>query len=275
MLSPLDDADASTTAAALAFLDEWLSSPVQEPSQQALSAQQHELGELLAAQASDVSALGYAAVARPQCDGPTAADALQVPSLTAGDSRGSAALASPPRGSTAALDAPPTSSGRSAARAKKPRTYNPNRAREEQRRELLQLREQVPRLEQALAHLKRRARKRRAASSSSNPPPPGGNWRRLAAVRREQRELADSENAQLRTIVRRQLEIARKLQQILQTRHRLQVRTLLLLTWPLPTEMMLTCVRWAERHGDPRGARGPRRHGHLRAAAGRRRAVLP
>ncbi|POM75651.1 M96 mating-specific protein family [Phytophthora palmivora] len=92
-------------------------------------------------------------------------------------------------------------------------TYNPNRAREAQRKELLALREQIPHLEKRLETLKRNV----------SMPPQGAImmelWRKVALHERKTRENAEEENRRLRDLVRENAEVTtQNVQQLLQTR---------------------------------------------------------
>ncbi|RLN90397.1 hypothetical protein BBJ28_00023401, partial [Nothophytophthora sp. Chile5] len=91
--------------------------------------------------------------------------------------------------------------------AKKTRNYNPNRARETQRAELLALRSLVPQLEQRVARL----REKTGMETRRQPT----LWRKLASHQRQTRVNAEGENGQLRELVREQAELmARLVQQL-------------------------------------------------------------
>lgn len=243
---PLGDDSPRTLAAAFAFLDDYLP-PADDflapgsgvDAQDSLFLQESEISTLLDAQSSDLS--GWAA--GDQFFGtnsggdpapPTTAQLVESTSISTNDGHApdpldsrTTPLAPPPLPPTTSNTA--ASPARPADRAKKARNYNPNRARDEQRKELARLREQVPRLEQVLARFKWKARRSKRAGSRALATRSSGSdnaWQEVAACRRELREQAELENARLRTIVERQIEIAKRMQEILQTRHRYQVSAL-------------------------------------------------
>ncbi|KUF76765.1 hypothetical protein AM587_10011169 [Phytophthora nicotianae] len=93
------------------------------------------------------------------------------------------------------------------------RGYNPNRARESQYKELLDLRQQVPQLEKRLETLKREI------SSPKNGSDMMELWKKLALHERKSRESAEEENKRLRELVRENNEVTnRNVQQLLQAR---------------------------------------------------------
>jgi hypothetical protein len=230
-MEAVGDLSPRALAAALAFLDDYeppeegLLGPVGGPgdaqaAQEVLGLQESELRGLLDAQSSDLSvcAAGDPFVGRGN------PAAWPVPQTSEHAGTGTIGqVADPP--------VPPVATTSRTATAgshppKKPRTYNPNRARDQQRKELAGLREQVPRLEQVLARLKWKARRSKRAGPGEElralAARGGDAWQEVAACRRELREQAELENARLRAIVGRQIEIAKRMQQILQTRHRYQ-----------------------------------------------------
>ncbi|KUF95763.1 hypothetical protein AM588_10006858 [Phytophthora nicotianae] len=99
------------------------------------------------------------------------------------------------------------------ARKRNTRGYNPNRARESQYKELLDLRQQVPQLEKRLETLKREI------SSPKNGSDMMELWKKLALHERKSRESAEEENKRLRELVRENNEVTnRNVQQLLQAR---------------------------------------------------------
>ncbi|KAL4165675.1 hypothetical protein KRP22_014385 [Phytophthora ramorum] len=104
-----------------------------------------------------------------------------------------------------------------APKKKKARNYNPNRAREEQYKELLALREQVPELERKVMMLQQEMQ-----ISTPSAVVVGQNetmelWRKLATYQRQTRLNAEEENKRLRELVREQAEVStRTIQELLQ-----------------------------------------------------------
>ncbi|KAG7383332.1 hypothetical protein PHYPSEUDO_003871 [Phytophthora pseudosyringae] len=91
------------------------------------------------------------------------------------------------------------------------RRYNPNRAREARRQELLTLRGQVPQLERRLEKLRRKVATPKGTDMATM-------WRRLAMHERKSKENAAEENRRLRALVRESAEVThRNVQQLLQT----------------------------------------------------------
>lgn len=238
----LDGESDETLAAALAFVDEQESSPdVQEAREQS-------------------GAAGTGAVVLPSLDDPEAEDVLdafsaQLPSLTdkiprtlKGFSLGTVTAlkqATQRRFTSyqvAPCPAPPTnaapkakSSGGTSQKKpyvrKKPRGYNPNKARDERKLELVYLRKKVADMEMELQTLQ----EIRRASASSNSEgvisalaskrdshvSEDGTprvWEKMCERQLERRVISERENARLRMVLEGQIKIAKSMEQILKKR---------------------------------------------------------
>ncbi|RLN97269.1 hypothetical protein BBJ28_00020947 [Nothophytophthora sp. Chile5] len=113
---------------------------------------------------------------------------------------------------------------------KKRRTYNPNRAREAQRSELLALREQVPSMEKRLNVLQDAALARRRDAISAGTDKLEGSWRKLAKHQLQTRMNAEAEKARLGDLVREHAAITtQRVQQLVHHSQQLQVRSSTLL----------------------------------------------
>ncbi|KAE9224320.1 hypothetical protein PF004_g12244 [Phytophthora fragariae] len=100
------------------------------------------------------------------------------------------------------------------ARGKKKNTSSSNRAREAQYKELLALREQVPRLEKHLTELQEQAQ-----------PSVLHLWMKLAMLERQSRANAEDENCRLRALVSENADATmQNVQQLLQTNTRSMTR---------------------------------------------------
>lgn len=101
----------------------------------------------------------------------------------------------------------------------KVRNYNPNRAREEQRRELLYLREKVLEMESKLLALKKAKRAKDGREYSSAVQESMSNacklWEMTARHRFEQRLQSERENCHLKAMLKAQIEIAKGLEELL------------------------------------------------------------
>jgi hypothetical protein len=107
---------------------------------------------------------------------------------------------------------------------RKTRSYNPNRAREAQTKELLALRAQVPRLEKCLEALQQELTMAREDTVMLE------LWKKLALHERQTRKSATDENRRLRVLVREANDAStRTMQTLLQTRQdHVQARGVLL-----------------------------------------------
>ncbi|ETN20271.1 hypothetical protein PPTG_03308 [Phytophthora nicotianae INRA-310] len=103
--------------------------------------------------------------------------------------------------------------------AKKKRNYNPNRAREEQRKELLALREELPALEKRLKMLHLEMENMNIRAMSVGKQETINLWRKMALYQRQTRLSAEEENKRLRELIREHNEVTnRSIQHILSSK---------------------------------------------------------
>ncbi|KAG1712631.1 hypothetical protein DVH05_000373 [Phytophthora capsici] len=102
---------------------------------------------------------------------------------------------------------------------KKKRNYNPNRAREQQRKELLALREQVPVLEKRLKMLQHEMESLNLGTMAVGRQESIELWRKMALYQRQTRLSSEEENKRLRKLIREHNEVTnRSIQQLLRAR---------------------------------------------------------
>lgn len=109
---------------------------------------------------------------------------------------------------------------------KKKRNYNPNRAREAQRTELLALRKQVPQLEKRLKMLHQEMENINLGAMAVGRPETMELWRKMVIYQRQTRMDAEEENKRLRELLREHNDVTnRNIQHLLQTKQgRVEVR---------------------------------------------------
>ncbi|RLN54646.1 hypothetical protein BBJ28_00016518 [Nothophytophthora sp. Chile5] len=112
---------------------------------------------------------------------------------------------------------------RAGATKKKRRTYNPNRARDARRSELLALREQVPSMEKRLNFLQEAALAGNRDAIGAGTDKLESSWRKLALHQLQTRVDAEEENARLGELVREHVAITTQcVQQLVQNGQQLQ-----------------------------------------------------
>ncbi|KAL3670829.1 hypothetical protein V7S43_004015 [Phytophthora oleae] len=107
--------------------------------------------------------------------------------------------------------------------------YNPNRAREQQRKELLYLREKVVEMEQELKALQGTRRQKTLTNAGANENNPGGEevalssefqapaiWKEMASHQLEQRLKSERENRRLKAVLEGQIKIGKSLAKLLE-----------------------------------------------------------
>jgi hypothetical protein len=194
-----------------------------------------------------------------------AADELFAPS-TDGTSTESHASSSSPTQTLAQSTQQPTKT----AKATKLRTYNPNRARDEEKKELTYLRTKVVEMEQKLKAMQdaQRAKQAVVAGSSRGFPQAiveAGNqeedhslstssdcarnvWKEMASHQLEQRLQSERENRHLKATLEAQIKIARSLEKLLQSRATASVRAVSVVQpCPTTTNRIVLCFyrRWS------------------------------
>ncbi|KAF4138849.1 hypothetical protein GN958_ATG11968 [Phytophthora infestans] len=122
-----------------------------------------------------------------------------------------------------------------ASKSKRPLNYNPNRAREHQRKELLYLREKVVEMEQELNALQSTRRPKRFSDVEGNNEIDEGDvavsrgskapevWKEMASHQLEQRLKSERENRRLKAVLEGQIKIGKSLAKLLEATSTTQI----------------------------------------------------
>ncbi|KAG3150202.1 hypothetical protein PC128_g23259 [Phytophthora cactorum] len=196
--------DSEAFEAALHFVDEFVASDVPAD-------QRHEDDAALALALDGLPSPTELALAESQDD---ARDSLLLPAL--------------PQISAPAAKTSPKSKATKGSKPKRPLNYNPNRAREQQRKELLYLREKVVEMEQELKALQGTRRPKTLTEVEGNNEEDEGEdalstgfkapevWKDMASHQLEQRLKSERENRRLKAVLEGQIKIGKSLAKLLE-----------------------------------------------------------